>query len=125
MIRKSDQVNGNASSPGTQSFGQKFRQPLVEVILKFLEVVQLACQFSQYSGSRGSSLKVLACLVDGDAQGGSKDQNVENVINLNIGSTGLQRELTENLYGKFVHIVGFQAIIKLVSHGDSPYIGLA
>jgi hypothetical protein len=121
MIGESDQVNGNAPPYRTQSFGQKLSQKLVEVILKIIEVSQLASQFSQDSGSSGRPFKVLAGLADGDTKGGSKDQHVEEINHLDIVSTSFQGEMAEELYSKFVYMAGVQAIMKFISHEDSPF----
>jgi hypothetical protein len=87
MIRDPNQVNGDPPSLEAQPFGQKLGQELVDLFLKLIQVFQLTGQFSQDSGSRRCSLKVLARLVDGDRQGRGKDQDIEKVVNLDMTSS--------------------------------------
>jgi len=124
MIRDLDQVNGDTPSLEAQPFGQRLGQELVEVAFQLVQVLQLAGQFSQDGSSTRGTLKLLTCLVDGGTGGGSKDQDIEEVFNLDLVSPSLQGKLPEELDGKLVYIVASQAIMKLVDHRDSPLLGL-
>jgi hypothetical protein len=115
MVGNPEQVNSDTPSLEAQPFGQKLGQEVVDLFLQLIQVLQLTGQFSQDGGSRRCSLKVLGRLVDGNAQGRGKEQEVEQVVHLDMASPILQGELAEELDGKLVHIVGTQTIIKLVT----------
>jgi len=64
-------------------------------------------------------LEVLAGLVDGNARGSGKDQDMKEVRHLNLLATGEQRQLREGVDGQIEDILTWKGILRH-THGDSP-----
>jgi hypothetical protein len=99
MIRQFDQIDRHSASPLAQTLGHQTSQQGIEGAFELGQVIELIDEIPQNGLPSGRIFKVLAGLVDGNARGCGKDQDMKEVSDLDLITTRAQGQLGKGVNG--------------------------